>query len=72
MWALELVEDRKTKEPAAGKTNQVMEAAKKHGLLLGKGGRYGNTIRMAPPMLITESELDEALSRLSKACADVK
>jgi len=72
MWALELVEDRKTKEPAAGKTNQVMEAAKKHGLLLGKGGRYGNTIRMAPPMLIAETELSEALERLSKACDEVR
>jgi 4-aminobutyrate aminotransferase len=72
MQALELVEDRKTKEPAPGKTNALMEAAKREGLLLGKGGLYGNTIRMAPPMLITETELDEAIARLDRALAAVK
>jgi alanine-glyoxylate transaminase/(R)-3-amino-2-methylpropionate-pyruvate transaminase len=72
MQALELVEDRKSKQPAPKKTNALMEAAKKQGLLLGKGGLYGNTIRMAPPMLITETELDEAISRLGKALAEVK
>ena len=49
MQAIELVEDRKTKEPAAQKTNALMEAAKREGLLLGKGGRWGNVIRIAPP-----------------------
>jgi 4-aminobutyrate aminotransferase len=72
MWALELVEDRKSKEPAVAKTNALMEASKKHGLLLGKGGLYGNTIRMAPPMLITKDELSEALRRFDKAMAEVK
>jgi len=72
MQALELVEDRATKQPAPAKTNALMEAAKRHGLLLGKGGLYGNTIRMAPPMLISRSELDEALDRLGRALAKVK
>jgi len=72
MQALELVEDRATKQPAPAKTNALMEAAKRHGLLLGKGGLYGNTIRMAPPMLISRSELDEALDRLGRALAEVK
>jgi 4-aminobutyrate aminotransferase len=72
MQAIELVEDRKTKQPAPGKTNALMEAAKREGLLLGKGGLYGNTIRMAPPMLITETELDEAIARLDRALATVK
>lgn len=71
MQALELVEDRATKEPSPRKTNALMEAAKRHGLLLGKGGLYGNTIRMAPPMLITEVELDEAIARLGRALAEV-
>ena len=71
MQALELVEDRTTKEPAVGKTNALMEAAKKHGLLLGKGGRYGNTLRISPPMLITKDELSEALERLDKAISEV-
>ncbi|HUH02644.1 MAG TPA: aspartate aminotransferase family protein [Kofleriaceae bacterium] len=70
MLALELVEDRTTKEPAPRRTNLIMEAAKKHGLLLGKGGLYNNTLRLSPPMLITDTELDEALRRLDKAFAE--
>src|SRR5690606_1195756 len=52
MQALELVEDRTTKEPSPKKTAALLEAAKKHGLLLGKGGLYGNTIRIAPMLTI--------------------
>lgn len=67
MQAIELVEDRATKEPSAKRTKAVMEAAKSGGLLIGSGGLYGNTLRLAPPMLISEDELGEALSRLDKA-----
>jgi 4-aminobutyrate aminotransferase-like enzyme len=70
MQAVELVEDRATKQPAPKKTNAVLEAAKKQGLLIGKGGTYGNVLRLAPPMLITESELDESLKRLGAAFAE--
>ncbi len=71
MLAIELVEDRKTKEPAPAKTNALMEASKRHGLLLGKGGLYGNTIRFAPPMLISEDEIAEGNRRLEAALAEV-
>jgi 4-aminobutyrate aminotransferase len=69
MQALELVEDRATKEPAAGKAARLMETAKDAGLLLGKGGRWGNVIRIAPPMLITDDELDEGCRKLEAAFA---
>ena len=45
MQAIELVEDRKTKAPAAAQTAMVMEAARENRLLIGKGGMYGNVIR---------------------------
>ncbi|MBL4685648.1 MAG: aminotransferase class III-fold pyridoxal phosphate-dependent enzyme [Nannocystaceae bacterium] len=72
MQGLELVEDRKTKEPATGKVNQLMELAKKEGLLIGKGGRWGNVIRMAPPMLISESDLLDGCDKLDRAFAAVR
>ena len=72
MQALELVEDRKSKEPSPGKTNALMEAAKREGLLLGKGGRWGNVIRIAPPMLMTDSELRDGIAKLERALAAVK
>jgi 4-aminobutyrate aminotransferase-like enzyme len=70
MQGIELVEDRKTKEPAPKRTTKLLEAAKKHGLLIGKGGLYGNVIRMAPSMLISEAEVDDAMTRLDKALAE--
>jgi alanine-glyoxylate transaminase / (R)-3-amino-2-methylpropionate-pyruvate transaminase len=72
MQAIEVVEDRKTKEPSPRKTLQVMEAAKRQGLLIGKGGTYGNVIRIAPSMLITKAEVDDGCRRLEKALAEVK
>jgi 4-aminobutyrate aminotransferase-like enzyme len=71
MQAIELVEDRKSKAPAAGKANALLEAAKREGLLVGKGGRWGNVIRIAPPMLISDSEMDEGCKKLARAIAAV-
>jgi 4-aminobutyrate aminotransferase-like enzyme len=71
MQALELVEDRKTKVAAPKLAAALMEAGKKRGILLGKGGLYGNTVRLAPPMLISETEMNEALTRLGDALKDV-
>ncbi len=72
MQGIELVEDRKTKEPSPKKTLALMEAAKKQGLLIGKGGLYGNVIRVAPSMLITKAEIEDGCKRLEKALAEVK
>ncbi len=59
MQALELVEDRKTKVPAKAATAQVMEAARRNGLLVGKGGLYGNVLRISPPLNIGKTDIDE-------------
>jgi len=48
-------------------TARVMEAAKAEGLLIGKGGRYGNTLRIAPPLTVTEEEAEEGLDKLTRA-----
>lgn len=53
--------------PDAELTAGVMEAAKAEGLLIGKGGLYGNTLRIAPPLSITEEEADEGLEKLKRA-----
>ena len=71
MQALELVKDRTTNEPDAAATNRLMEATKKRGLLVGKGGLYGNTIRIAPPMLVSESQIDTAMDLLDAALGEI-
>jgi 4-aminobutyrate aminotransferase-like enzyme len=69
MQALELVEDRQTKQPSPKGTNAVMEEARKRGLLIGKGGFYGNVIRMSPPLNISKADVDEAVRILDESFA---
>ena len=49
-----------TAEPDAGRAGRLLEECKKRGLLVGKGGLYGNVLRIAPPMTVTEQEIDTA------------
>jgi 4-aminobutyrate aminotransferase len=72
MQGVELVKDRTTKEPAPQETNQVMERAKEHGLLVGKGGLYSNVLRIAPALNVSKADVDEAIQMLDKAFAEVK
>lgn len=59
MQAIELVEDRVSKQPAAAATLALMEAARENRILVGKGGMYGNVIRITPPLNISKSDVDE-------------
>jgi 4-aminobutyrate aminotransferase/(S)-3-amino-2-methylpropionate transaminase len=62
MLAIELVEDRKTKRPAADLATAVVTEAASRGLLLLKAGIYSNCIRVLCPLTLSDEELDEALS----------
>jgi 4-aminobutyrate aminotransferase len=72
MQALELVKNRQTKEPAPEATTQVMERARQNGLLIGKGGLYGNVLRLAPMLNTTKADVDEAMRLLDKSFSEVK
>jgi 4-aminobutyrate aminotransferase-like enzyme len=71
MQGLELVRDLKTREPAPAETTELMERARGNGLLVGKGGLYGNVIRMAPPMNISKSDVDEGVRLLDKSLGEI-
>jgi 4-aminobutyrate aminotransferase len=58
-------------EPDPAAAAAVMEEAKKEGLLIGKGGLYGNTLRIAPALSLTEAEADEGFEKLSRAVGRV-
>jgi alanine-glyoxylate transaminase/(R)-3-amino-2-methylpropionate-pyruvate transaminase len=58
MLGVELVRDRRTKEPATQESADVVELCKERGLLLGKGGLYGNVLRIKPPMCLTTDDAD--------------
>jgi len=67
MQGVELVEDRKTKKPAVDLTARLFEATRERGLLIGKGGMLGNVLRLSPPMIVEEAEIDDALNTLDQA-----
>jgi alanine-glyoxylate transaminase/(R)-3-amino-2-methylpropionate-pyruvate transaminase len=69
MLGIEFVKDRATKEPAKEACAQVVENARELGLLLGKGGLWGQTIRFAPPMCITRADADFLLAVLDESIA---
>ncbi|KWX05486.1 aminotransferase class III [Carbonactinospora thermoautotrophica] len=68
MIAVELVEPGTT-DPSPRLATRVQEHAKAAGLLIGKGGLYGNVLRIAPPLTLTEEEADEGLRVLLAAVA---
>ncbi|KAF8007693.1 hypothetical protein BT93_K1632 [Corymbia citriodora subsp. variegata] len=58
MLGVELVTDRKLKTPANTETLHVMDQMKELGVLIGKGGYYGNVFRITPPLCITKADAD--------------
>jgi alanine-glyoxylate transaminase/(R)-3-amino-2-methylpropionate-pyruvate transaminase len=58
MLGVELVKDRVSKEPATAETAKVLELCKERNLLIGKGGLYGNVLRIKPPMCLTKDDAD--------------
>lgn len=71
MQALELVTDRQSKTPAPQETLRVMQAARERGLLIGKGGLWGNVIRVSPPMNVGRADVDEFVRLLDEAMSTI-
>ncbi|HEY6677614.1 MAG TPA: aspartate aminotransferase family protein, partial [Actinomycetota bacterium] len=72
MIGVEMVKDGETKEPHPDGAVQVLEACKEQGLLIGKGGLYGNTLRLAPPLIVTEEDAARAIETLDVAFGRVQ
>lgn len=71
MLGVELVRDRKTKEPANTEAAAIRKFCREQGLLVGVGGQAGNVIRFQPPLVISESALDQAVETLRAALVAV-
>lgn len=72
MVAMELVTDRKTKEPAAEATAQVVKQCWKNGLIGLSAGINGNVLRFLPPLVITDEQLEKGLDILEESIAAVQ
>jgi 4-aminobutyrate aminotransferase/(S)-3-amino-2-methylpropionate transaminase len=71
MLAIELVHDRTSKDPAPELAAAAVEEAARRGLLLLRSGIYSNCIRVLVPLVVTDSELDEALGVWEQALEHV-
>ncbi|MFO0827097.1 MAG: aminotransferase class III-fold pyridoxal phosphate-dependent enzyme [Phycisphaerales bacterium] len=71
MVGVELVTDRATKAPATKETADVFERARELGVLLGKGGFFGNVLRIKPPMCISAADIDFLLGVLDQCLSEL-
>jgi len=69
MQGIELVNDRQTKEPAPEAVLKVFEETKRQGVLIGKGGLYGNVIRTGMMLNSTKDNVDELIRGLDAGLA---
>ena len=72
MQGIELVRDRATKEPAQEATTRLLERTRENGLLIGKGGLYGNVVRLSPMLNISRADVDEAVRVLDKSFSEIR
>jgi 4-aminobutyrate aminotransferase len=66
MFAVDMV-DPDTGAPSPPLAARLLEEARERGLLIGKGGLYGHTLRMAPPLTVSDAEAEEGLAILADA-----
>jgi 4-aminobutyrate aminotransferase/(S)-3-amino-2-methylpropionate transaminase len=67
MVGIELVTDKRTKEPAKAQASAVVKRCHNNGVLIMKAGTYDNVVRLLAPLVIPESDLQEALDVLIEA-----
>jgi len=58
--------------PDPHKAGEVLEACKDNGILVGKAGVFGNVIRIAPMLTVTEEEIDSGISKILKAIQSIE
>ncbi len=68
--AMEIV--KVEKEPAPDFVAEIFEMTKEQGLLIGKGGLYGNVIRITPPLTIEKGDIDQAVQIMDRAFEKVR
>ncbi len=68
VWGLELVTDKASKTPDKDLTRRLVNEAYQRGLcMIAPIGMYGNVVRVAPPLVITEAETEESLGIFEEA-----
>jgi 4-aminobutyrate aminotransferase/(S)-3-amino-2-methylpropionate transaminase len=72
MVGMELVVDRKTKEPATAFTKRLIELCRKKGLLMISAGTHSNIIRPLMPLVITDEQLEKGLLIIEETLEEIE
>jgi len=72
MIGVELVEEHRHKTPAQEKAAKIKELLRMKGILVGVGGVKANVVRIQPPLVITEQQIDTLIDRLSESMREAK
>jgi 4-aminobutyrate aminotransferase-like enzyme len=67
MLGVEVVTDKKTKQPGVAEAQVILNEAKERGVLLGVGGLDGNVLRIKPPIVVTKAQIDKGLEAVDQA-----
>lgn len=69
MIGVELVKDRNTKAYAPAEATRMVDEMRKRGVLIGKGGRFGNVLRIQPPLIFSSGDCEEFLRAFEASLA---
>jgi 4-aminobutyrate aminotransferase-like enzyme len=69
--AIELVNDHQTLEPAAAQTRLLPDAMKAEGVLIGLSGRYGNVLKIRPPLVFDNDNVDQLIDTIDRVLANI-
>ena len=72
MVGMELVVDRKTKEPATALTKKLVDLCCEKGLLMLSAGTYSNILRPLMPLVITEEQLEKGLCIIEESLSELQ
>ena len=71
MLGIELVKDRATKEPDKEAAAAVVRHCYQNGVIVMTAGTYGNVVRLIPPLVISDEQLEEGLAVIEQAFASL-
>src|SRR5262245_39421918 len=69
MQGMELVKEDKAPDPQAAA--RLLEGTRRRGVLVGKGGLWGNVLRVAPPLTVNEMQIDELIAAIDESLAEL-
>jgi len=66
---MEMVKDRRTREPAPEATARIFEETREAGLVMSKSGTFKNVLRMTPPLCVQMDDVPNIVEALDRAFA---